>query len=173
MVPPSDRTYTQIAAPLFNFILLSPYYDHNICCQIFIVCAIITIIINSIRNLPVLPGQNIPSPSLSDHPTIFCIFLSRTSSIRTKTGDTSYVNLRKKLVYKVNDLSKQNFLNVAEHKEHVNCQTFLLYFEDMEWVTVQQNILHAIFFFNFPFLSESDDDILHVTVCCRCQPLPS
>lgn len=44
----------------------------------------------------VLPGQKIPSPSPLDHPTMLCIFLSRTSSMRIKTGDTSYVNLTEK-----------------------------------------------------------------------------
>lgn len=40
-----------------------------------------------------LPGQKIPSPSSSDHPIMLCIFLNRTSSIRIKTGEASYVNL--------------------------------------------------------------------------------
>lgn len=40
-----------------------------------------------------LPGENIPSPSLLDHPMISLIFLSVICSMRTNTGAISYVNL--------------------------------------------------------------------------------
>lgn len=42
-----------------------------------------------------LPGENIPSPSLLDHPTISLIFLSVICSMRTNTGAISYVNLER------------------------------------------------------------------------------
>lgn len=36
-----------------------------------------------------LPGENMPSPSLFDHPTISLIFLSVICSMRTNTGAIS------------------------------------------------------------------------------------
>ena len=42
-----------------------------------------------------IPGENIPSPSLLDHPTISLIFLSVICSMRTNTGAISYVNLER------------------------------------------------------------------------------